>query len=674
MRLQRVVFGALAVVLVCLFALGLSAYREMQRERDSARLAEADALAKSSLAENRAVKTERQQQQTSTTLRSRERELALSKCRLAMVEVRDGNVSRAAGLLSEASALGLPRWSPLVQRLTRDAPARFDGSEYADRSVLAGAVSGNGKVIAIVRLTGDGAVVERWSVGGGEMLDSSRPVSPVPDFSGQNARLLLSDDGSKWFLPLPQVSFYGSGGVVTPVFIDRWAKDAPLRDIVADRALSVIYIIAEQVIRLDLNAARQWGISPYTPADGALAICLAGAMPVFATPEGVFQPDSAGEPVPLHLFDTPPDRVTLRYGAGAVFAGVLEGRSLRLIALTSDPPGHLATSRHDMPDDFCEDLLFLRDDTLVWVGRSGRVFTVGFAGKREWTLGGYTVTFVERHPQGLVFANRRGEFSVRVQDELRLLGIPVHAVPPGFVPEAHAHGFVLKSADANQFVVQGEVLNAGPVLAVALAPQGPCWRDESTLRLPGGSLSSEPGVLLGALSDGSAVLHDSPRKLKLVSSRGVTERLLPVDRVPESVVVAGSARVVAMRIRDNVYVTDFSADPEPVANRLQASPDLLALDATGARLAIAYGPTIVVQRLSDGAEFTVRTNAPPRQIALLFGGTVLATTEAGSLVLYEVETGRELLRGGANVSSIAAAGERALNIVAANFLHELRWD
>ena len=68
-----------------------------------------------------------------------------------------------------------------------------------------------------------------------------------------------------------------------------------------------------------------------------------------------------------------------------------------------------------MPDDFCEDLRFLCDDSLVWVGRSGRLFTVRFSGKREWTLGGYTVSFVERQDDLICsYTDRTEDLWVRV--------------------------------------------------------------------------------------------------------------------------------------------------------------------------------------------------------------------------------------------------------------------
>ncbi|MBZ0135522.1 MAG: hypothetical protein K8I27_03995 [Planctomycetes bacterium] len=677
-RLQRVVFGAFAIVLVCLFALGLSAYRTMQVERDAARLAEADALARAARARNQSVATEKAKQQTEDELSVRERELALGKCRLAMLDVRDGKIARAAALLNDARGLGLPAWSPMIERMTRDATPRFTGSEHSDAPVVAGAVSGDGRVVAIARQTGAGIIVETWNAAGGEIIAAYPAASPAPDLTSRPARLLLSHDGSAWFLPLPEISFHGSEGGITPIHIDRWPRGVPLAAVTGDASLTTVHLAAGTLIRLERNAARQWGESAVSLGEhqsGVAALCMMEGRPVVATATGIYSIGISGALISLHEFTEAPGKVALHGGAGAVFAGVLYGREVRLLALSLGDQTHLATSRHEMPDEHCEDLLFLRDDSLVWTGRSGRAFTMSFAGKREWVLGGYTLSFMERHSQGLLFGNRRGEVSVRVLDESRDLGLSRHVVPPRFTPEARGHGFVMRAPDACLFVVRGhEVQSMGELLSAELAPQGPAWREGDTLRLPGGGVSHEQGVLLGAMRDGSVLLHDSPRKLKLVTPDGVIERLLPVDRVPETVVVAAGARVTAMRIRDDVYVTDFRADPEPVGGRLEASPDLLALDATGTRLAIAYGATVLVQAVSDESTYTLRTATSPRQIALLFEGTVLVTIETGALVFYEVETGRELTRAGTEVTSIAASGTRSLNIVASNRLHELSWD
>lgn len=670
MRLQRVVFSAFAIVLVTLFALGLSAYRRMQSERDIARMAEADALAKKSLTESRAAEIERERQQALTKLQANEHELALSQCRLAMAEIRDGGFARAAQLLEEAESLGLPPWSAIVRRLAADNTARFSGSDIEDVPIIAGAISDNGSTLAVARYTGSGVVVETWGTSGGDRLHVYAPAMPVPDLAIQQSRLLLNRDGSEWFLPLPGVSFHGSAAGVVPVYASDWAETEPVRDACANDSLTTIYVAADRVYRFELNAARQWSVSPYRADDqaGVSALCMVDGVLWVANAEGVFR---EGDPGPAYPFETEPEHVALSPGTGVVLVGTVKGDQLTRVALSS--AGEVvAQATAAIPDPYCEGLKHLRDGTLAWIGRSGRTRLLSFRGSEDWTLGGYTLSFLERHPQGFVFANRRGELSVRVQDSMRLAGMPLYDVPPDYPAEARAHGFIVVAPEG-VFAVQKQVVALGRSLSVALAPQGASWREGELLRLPGGRISEAQGVLLGAMPDGSVILHDSPSKLKLLSEGGVIERLLPADRVPEGLVVAAEAPVAAMRLRDSVYVTDFSTDPEPVANRMQAAPDMLALDARGRRLAIVYGATVVVRVLGSDQEFSVRTGTSALQVALVFGGSVLVANEGGELVYYEVETGRELLRAGAGVSSFAAAGDASLNIAAEGRLYRLDW-
>ena len=105
------------------------------------RMAEADALAKKSLTESRAAEIERERQHALTKLQANEHDLALSKCRLAMAEIRDGDFARAAQLLEEAESLGLPPWSAIVRRLAADNTARFSGSDIEDVPIIAGAIT-----------------------------------------------------------------------------------------------------------------------------------------------------------------------------------------------------------------------------------------------------------------------------------------------------------------------------------------------------------------------------------------------------------------------------------------------------------------------------------------------------------------------------------------------------
>src|SRR5690606_28206375 len=162
MKLQRVVFGAFALVLVCLFALGLSAYRRMQAETRDAHQAEQNAEQMAKQLRARVDALERELQATGARLDEAEFARALLNCRLAMHEIRDGNTARARTLLDEAKALGAPAWWPLVAQLTQDTAVRFEGGELTDKPIIAGAVSGDLAVIAVARQVTGGVVVETW--------------------------------------------------------------------------------------------------------------------------------------------------------------------------------------------------------------------------------------------------------------------------------------------------------------------------------------------------------------------------------------------------------------------------------------------------------------------------------------------------------------------------------
>lgn len=669
-RLQRVVFGAFALVLVCLFALGLSAYRRMQADTRDARQAEQNAEQMARQLRARLDQLERELQVTAERLDDAELARALLNCRLAMHEIRDGNTARARVLLDEARALGAPAWWPLVAQLTRDSAVRFEGSEQADRPIIAGAVSGDLSVVAVVRRVTDGLVVESWGALDGKLKWASG-VLESSDGMVEPARLLLNGDGSAWFLTLPGVVFDGANGAVKRLALSLTDFPDPHQSfgLAADRDLAVVYEARgiHGLVRysFDPQGGRRREVLPSGQSD-VRAVCLAGDQPVYATPQGVYLADEQ-----LHALEREPDRIALHYGAGAVYAAILNGRALSLLALRLGQSAATVSSVHEMPDELAEDLRFLADDTPVWVGRSGRMVTMNFGNRREWTLGGYTLSFIERHPRGLVFANRKGELSVRAQEEQVLGGVPIRMVPPQFAPEAQSHGFTLQAPKLERFVLQqGRVRALGSVLDVTLAPQGPAYLDGGLI-LPGGLRSNEEGALVGAFADGRVLLFAHRQKLKLVGAGSLAEFLLPGERAPDALAVAARAGVAAIRVRDTVYVADMAGDPVPVASRLEVAPDLLALDAGGTSLAIAYAALVVVHNLRGGPEHTVRTSIAPRKLALLFGGSVLVTLETAELVFYEVATGRELARAGAGVTDLAASGDASLNLVAGGWLREL---
>ncbi|MCA8911372.1 MAG: hypothetical protein KDB82_06685 [Planctomycetes bacterium] len=682
MRLQRVVFGAFAIVLVCLFALGLSAYRRMQGEKKDAQnqAVNADAMAKA--AEKSSDRIERELQNVAGELGDTRRALALEKCRLAMHEVRDGQLARARALLEEAQRLGPPAWAPLLSRLTQDQAVRFNGSEHADSPVLCGAMSLDRSHMAVLRDTGEFMLIETYDAAGGQLLrtETLDGVARLPDDA--RPRLLLNRDGSAWYLSAGGLSYYASAGRVVEVGERPDDYDPVLdevRSVDADAGLSVVYEACGRrgLIRRTRMTDGNW-LSERVPLDleapNVLAACLAGDSPVVITPSGIYKVGKDGKTGLLHPLEAAPEYCALKWGAGAALVALLNGRSLELLSIKVEDTPHVVTCRHEMPDEETQDLCFLSDDTPVWIGRSGRIVSMNFSTRESKLLGGYTLSFVERHPQGWVFGNRKGEVSVRTEESFRLLGEPQHLLPPQFVAEPRAHGFILRAPGATLYVLQNaEVRGLGHVLNVALAPQGPAWIEGGDLHLPNGSLSREDGTLIGAFSDGSVLLYAQPQKLKHVDASSVREFLLQGGgRAPDPVVLATEADVAALRLGGDIFVCDLVSDPQPVAGRAEVEPNLMALDALGEHLAIAYGPTIVVHQLRSDSVATVRTTVAPKQIALLFGGSVLVSLEAGEMVLYEVSTGRELLRAGDDVTALCASGEGSLRLIAGARLVELQ--
>jgi hypothetical protein len=674
LKLQRVVFGAFAIVLVSLFALGLSAYRHMQGRKADAEEAAGNARQMQERACSEALDLERDLQLTRDELAEARRKLALAKCRLAIHEIHGGDTTRARLLLDQARELGAPPWWPLVDQLSRERAVRFQGSESPAAPIIAGAVNHDGTVVAAARSDSGSVIVEVYAAASGKLQLAYPRIEAE---AGGPGRLLLSRDGSAWYLSLPGRALYGSGGAV--LGIDggptvSW-EPAPVSGIAGNDDLSVICEAhgSRGLVVRRRGEGGQWTSEAVTlDVQGpAVDVCLAGEKPVVATATGIYLVGVGGRTGLLYALDAPADRYALHPGVGVVYAALLRGRGLDVLAIKPGEDLHVAITHHEFPDEPIEGLHFLLDDTVVWTGRAGRLGVVGRPDADVWTLGEYPLSFVERHPAGLVFGNSRGELGLRTQPEFASTGRPLHLVPPDFSAKPAPGGFILASPGNERFVLHnGRVRALAHALNVELAKPGPAWV-EDVLLMPDGSSSTESGELSGAFSDGSVLLLRD-KKLKLVSPQGVAEFPLAGDRVPDEVVVAAEAQVAALRLGDNVYVADMVNDPLAVAGRRDVAPDLITLDAGALRLAIAYGPTVVVQDLRAKSELTVRTGASPRQIALLFGGSVLVTIESGELVFYEVEAGRELFRAGVEVTDIVASGDDSLNLVVGGCMQELK--
>ena len=659
MKLQRVVFGAFALVLVSLFALGLSAYRHMQRERASAQAGQAEALASAAAARSDLTAADRELQQTRDGLSTTRRELAASHCRMAMVEAAEGNTAHARALLAEARRLGPPSWWPLVAHATNDSAPRFSGSEGA---ILAGALSADGRVLGVLRAASEGLELELHATADGRLLRTESMKGFAPD----SARLLLSGDGSQWFAQTPEHVVFGRETGVQIV----GASPGQI-GVIADGDFSAIYEAAgaRGLLRRNFATGVEGTVALGLPEANVMAVSVHSGRVSFATDAGLYTLEAEGRAGLAATWSGTPQRVALYAAPGATFAALLSGRELELVSVGAGGPP--VSVRYEVPDDD-GDVAFTQDGTALWLGRAGRAVLADFAASHEWSLGGQNLVFVGRHARGLVFANRRGEISLRIVDGAANSGRALAPVAPSFVASVRAHGFVLTAPDGALFVVHnGRAQALEPAGLVALAPPGAVVSGER-LRLIDGSRSTEEGVLLGALFDGSAVLYSAPRKLKRVSASGVTERLLPNDRAPDAFVVAADAGIAAFRAGNTVYVTDFVNDAVALTSPFEVAPDLLALEAGGTRLAVAYGPNVVVHNLVDDSLRTLRTAAAPTEIALLFGGSVLVTLESGALVYTEVETGRELLRSAGDWVGMQAASAIVLRLAGPARLVELR--
>lgn len=681
MRLQRVVFGAFAIVLVTLFALGLSAYRHMQSEKKAAIDSAVDADALATGMRKKAESTERELQGTQRHLTETRQALALEKCRLAMHEIRAGQLTRASTLLQEAERLGPPAWAPLVAKLTQDAGTRFSGSEHPTAPIVCGGLSGDRSKLGVVRAVGDSLIVETYSATSGVMEASAEVPRRAGVSNGSPTRMLLNAAGKAWYLPVGEHAFFSSGGEVLTIPFVAGGYDSE-RDQVAGVAgnadLSIVYEARGLggLIRRSRMTDGNW-LTERVELDvqnpEVMAVCLAGEKPVILTPDGVFVVGRGGLTGLLLPLDSRPERAALHYGAGAIYAMVLTGRALDLTCIKPGETKHIVSCRHEMPHEEAEDLRFLSDDTPVWIGRSGQIVGLSFNSMQSLLLGGYNVSFVERRAQGWLFGNRKGELSVRADDSLYLRGEPLHLVPPQFVADPRTNGFVLRAPGADVFILhRNTVYDLGLVADVAIAPQGPSWFMDGRLRLPDGQLSQEEGKLLGAFSDGSVLLFSNPQKLKHLYGGSIQEFLLPDGgRAPDPVVLSAAGSVAAYRIGGRVFVCDLQSDPEPISGRPEIPPNLMALDAAGELLALAYGATIDVHALKTGTVQTVRTAASPLEVALLFGGSVLVSLESGELVLYEVSTGREMLRVDADVSALCASGDNSLHLIAGSQMFAL---
>lgn len=138
LRLQRLVFGAFAAVLIVLGALGLAAYRRMQGEVNTA-LRQFDATRADLADEHRiAEQLRRESAAQREELEALSRAMGLQTTRLAAQAARQRDHARGRALLQDAQRHGAPAWWPLAAALCREPDGDTDGPGRIEARLRAG--------------------------------------------------------------------------------------------------------------------------------------------------------------------------------------------------------------------------------------------------------------------------------------------------------------------------------------------------------------------------------------------------------------------------------------------------------------------------------------------------------------------------------------------------------
>lgn len=680
LKLQRVIFGACALVLVTLAVLGMSAYRNMQRDVKSAR---DDALVADGALQAEAARSSELKQaheQAGAEVQRQKRALALEKCRLAAQDFAQGQESRARTLFQEALALGPPPWAPLLQRELRPDPARFAGSSHADAAVACGALSGDRNRLGVVRIAlGRVSVLEIYDVREGKLLFTVK----LPEAS-DSGDLHLDARGERFLVR------HGGRLVGGAVDGEAAAVGASGPDTVDPQAwthLSVRDNLAE------LASARPGEVSVYPPGAArpvsrplptdsgelkALQLLARQGVAVIAGNDVLAHQGAGWEPLYRFRPSDPPIVAALFDAGTALFAAALTGRAVELVSIPLDAPGEADVRSHQLSPVNWTRMSFLADGTLLCLGAQGAAALIGPDGLSEWSLGGDAVSFGALGPDGLVFGNERGELSMRLLQRERQLGFSLLCVPPAFAARAATGGFVVTSRGGTSRVWgQGQWHTAGKLARAVPAGASFAGADGEKLVLPWGGQSTveREGVLLGAWASGKLLLYKAPNELVSLGKESRRTQFSAPTTPPEEVAFAASAPTAALRYRDSLYVVNELGNPDPhaIAAREGLTPDRMALSADGLVLALTLGQLVTVVSVQGPAEHTLRTGVPPQAVALLFGGTVLATIERLELVFYEVATGRVLTRKSATAEGMHAGGDAALHLVEGGKLRILRF-
>lgn len=666
LKLQRVIFGALALVLTALFVGGLSAWTQMRQQLHTAHLTTRE------LGDQKAFETDRAEAAEAKVL-EREQDLArvramlgLEKCRLAAIDAATGNRDRGRALLAEARVLGAPPWWSLVSHGL--AENRFDAATNGDavQPVLCGALSGNGRVFALARVVaGPGCVVEIRQARDGKLL---RAVV-LPAIEGLQppmpTHLCLNLEGSEFVAATAGRLLHARGDIVTDLHppFDQAFEGTPggvLRSLSTDATLSRLatcwggeHVVLYERTTDGFTARRQ------SAGEGAAVTNVAfGPDGIIACQDGpkLRLLSDAGT-----LWQAPgaPDGAAVAFAGPCIVAATRHGRTLHHVVYCPDWPEPLVQT-FTLEAAPWGRVLLLRDGSPAVLSQSGTIVTLSGGNASATSLGDGTLTFAELLADGLVFANAAGQTGLRRDITGQLQGAISGPVPRGMQADVQAYGYTLRA--------RGKVYVSDTVQWPPAAQQdvfctlaGPAIFNGATLRLPGGLELAASGGVYAVCADGSALLARGTGLVLGSSSGELPVTGLPGTR-PDAVVTAAMARRALIRVEDAVYYCDFAGPARLIEPRRGVAPDMMALCADGNARVVVYGNTASVGSTGERASTTLTLPRAPAAVALLFEGTVLATLEQGDIACYEVATGRELLRLQASASALQAVSRHELRV------------
>lgn len=658
LKLQRVTFGACALVLATLAVLGVAYYRDMQRaltEAEAATLHADEEVARQRMLVRQMEGDVAVARGETASIR---RALALEKCRLAARELLLGHEDRARGLLSEAAALGPPAWAGLISRRLPRPPAPFTGGSHADLPVLFGAASGDRSRVGVVRRLRESCLLEIYAVESGRLLFSTE--LPVAD----EGELFLDERGDN------AVVRAGASLLGGPA-------EGPLARLAADAGavrMAAVSPDGRRVVAATGRELRLDGEALPLPEGGelrALALLPGAALPVAVVVEGTVHVRDGEEWRVVHRFAEGRGPAALFSRGGALLAAEVAGRGVELATIPLDD-GEPTVAMHVLSPLAWAEARFLSDGSLHCMAADRAMAVMRGGDVQEWAPGAERVAFAALAANGLVYGDRRGQLATLPRPAEHYLGSSLLAVPSGFGARAHAGGFTLVSPGGNSAAwAAGEWHTAGPLADVLPAEGGFAAMSGDAILLPWGErVSSErEGLLLAAWPSGSVLLWKAPDETVFLSSVSRDSQRTPPS-APDDAAIAANAYAAALRFGEDVRVLYREGRHRPWTAAFEQAPELIALAADGGTLAASMGSVVQVMD-RDGSRFSFRTSAAPARLALLFSGSVLATLEDGDVAYYETATGRLLARDAAKATDLSAAGDAELNIVAGGFLRVL---